>query len=297
MVAIHQEVMRPGASLNKMIRKYVYEQGNLEDYLASDPLNHPFDDVVPECDFETMSPKQFFNEYVRTQRPCLFKNYGRQQIAFQKWQNESYLHEAAGEEIIFAEKQTNNRFAYFTEGAKRVYMTYGDFLDAFKVENRTFHYYYSFAEPPGPLAKDLELPALMNELFYIDKVTYWHGHGTLTRPHTDSMENMMCVYEGWKEFWLVSPADRKFLYTGTEGYPDNYSPLELLWPDYEKYPMSRYARTKMAHIDAGDCLFVPAYYWHQVNSSPEVSIGVATFFKTYHQSIDLFMQGFQGHIL
>jgi len=44
----------------------------------------------------------------------------------------------------------------------------------------------------------------------------------------------------------------------------------------------KYARVKMAHIEAGDCLYVPAYYWHQVGSSPGVSIGVATFFKTYH---------------
>lgn len=116
-------------------------------------------------------------------------------------------------------------------------MTYGDFLDAFKEANRTFHYYYSFAEPPGALNKDLELPPIMDDLFLIEKVTYWHGHGTLTRPHTDAMENMMCVYEGYKNFWIVPPADRKFIYVGTEGYPDNYSPVELLTPDFEKYPM------------------------------------------------------------
>lgn len=48
----------------------------------------------------------------------------------------------------------------------------------------------------------------MDELFLIEKVTYWHGHGTLTRPHTDAMENMMCVYEGYKNFTIVHPNDR-----------------------------------------------------------------------------------------
>ena len=239
-----------------------------------------------------MTPKDFYQGYVRTSRPCLFKNYAKQQKAYQNW-NEQYMRDLAGDDIIFAERQLDNRFAYFTDGAKRVYMSFGDFLDAFKVQNRTYHYYYSFAEPPGKLADDLELPPIMDALFEVEKVTYWHGYGTLTRPHTDAMENMMCVYEGWKNFWLVAPMDRKWIYTGTEGYPDNYSPLEFLWPDYVKYPLFKNARVKMAHIDAGDCLYVPAYYWHQVESADAVSIGVATFFRTYHQTIDLFQMGLQ----
>ena len=124
------------------------------------------------------------------------------------WKNETYLKEVAGDEIIFAEKQTDNRFAYFTDGAKRVYLPFSEFLDAFKEPDRPYHYYYSFAEPPGKLNEDIELPPIMDELFLIEKVAYWHGHGTLTRPHTDAMENMMCVYEGYKNFTIVHPNDR-----------------------------------------------------------------------------------------
>jgi hypothetical protein len=43
------------------------------------------------------------------------------------------MRDLAGDDIIFAERQLDNRFAYFTDGAKRVYMSFGDFLDAFKV--------------------------------------------------------------------------------------------------------------------------------------------------------------------
>jgi hypothetical protein len=38
----------------------------------------PYDDVVPECDYKTMTAKRFFNDFVKTNRPCLFKGYGRQ---------------------------------------------------------------------------------------------------------------------------------------------------------------------------------------------------------------------------
>ena len=166
-------------------------------------------------------------------------------------------------------------------------MPYKEFLEKFKEENRTYHYYYSFEDPPGSLKGDVELPEIMESLFDISIVTYWQGYGTLTRPHTDSMENMMCVYHGWKNFIIVPQYDREYIYAGWNGMPDNYSPVEFIDPDYEKWPLFKYARVRTAHIDAGDCLFVPSYYWHQVESSPEVSIGVATFFNSYHAFIDV----------
>ena len=173
-----------------------------------------------------------------------------------------------------------------------MYLTFNEFLDAFKVKDRVYHYYYSFAEPPGKLNEDISLPPLMDALFLVEKVTYWHGHGTLTRPHTDAMENMNCVFEGYKNFTIVAPMDRKYIYAGTEGYPDNYSPVEFVDPNYTKYPDLLKARIKTVHIRAGDCLYIPADYWHQVGSSPEVSIAVATFFKTYHQIVDMYQVGF-----
>lgn len=256
----------------------------------------PYDDEIPECDYKTMTPKRFFNDHVRKNRPCLFKGYAKLQKAYDLWHNETYLVETAGDEIIYAERQLDNRFAYFTEGAKRVYMPYKEFLTEFKKEDRTYHYYYSFEDPPGALKDDVELPEIMNSLFDISIVTFWQGHGTLTRPHTDSMENMMCVYHGWKDFYIVPQYDREFIYPGWNGMPDNYSPVEFIYPDMEQWPLFKYARVKRAHMDAGDCLYVPAYYWHQVDSAPGVTLGIATFFTSYHNFIDITQEGLQKHI-
>mmetsp|Transcript_18128 Transcript_18128/g.25136 ORF Transcript_18128/g.25136 Transcript_18128/m.25136 type:complete len:245 (-) Transcript_18128:62-796(-) len=244
-----------------------------------------------------MTAKRFFNDYVKKNRPCLFKGYGKSQKAYQLWNNDTYLIEQAGDEIIYAERQTDNRFAYFTDGAKRVYLTFKEFLEEFSKEDREYHYYYSFEDPPGVLKEDLELPSLMNELFDISVVTYWHGFGTLTRPHTDAMENMMCVYRGYKNFTIVPQTDREFIYPGFNGLPGNYSPMEFVAPDFENWPKFMQARIKTVHIAPGDCLFLPSYYWHQVGSSPGVSIGVATFFTTYHKSVDLSQMALQNDLL
>jgi hypothetical protein len=266
LVASHQEVFTKGTQVGRSIRHYFGMQHFVE-YTAEmstfgQPAEMPYDVEIPICDHRDMTPQKFFLEYVSQYRPCLFKDYAKLWPAYGKWQNETYLKEMAGEEVIYAERQHDNRFAYFTEGARRVYMTYGEFLEKFKEENRTAHYYYSFEDPPGPLKDDIVNPPIMDAVFALKKVTYWHGYGTLTKPHTDSMENMMCVLEGYKNFTVVPPYDRDLVYAGHNGLPDNYSPIEFVNPDYDRYPKFKEARIKTIHIAPGDCLYLPAYWWH-----------------------------------
>lgn len=45
------------------------------------------------------------------------------------------------------------------------------------------------------------------------------------------MENMMCVFEGYKNFTIVAPHEREYVYAGYNGVPDNYSPIEFVAPD------------------------------------------------------------------
>jgi hypothetical protein len=35
-------------------------------------------------------------------------------------------------------------------------------------------------------------------------------------------------------------------------------------------------------IDAGDCLFLPAFWWHTVRSSPDETIAVSHWYKPHH---------------
>ena len=62
-----------------------------------------YEDEVPICDYEKVTPKVFFQDYVSKYRPCLFKGYGKMWPAYERWTNETYLKESAGDEIIYAE--------------------------------------------------------------------------------------------------------------------------------------------------------------------------------------------------
>jgi len=272
----------------------------ITDFFEQAEENIFFEYMEPEiaiCDYRTMTSKQFFLEHVAKQRPCLFKEYAKEWPAYHKWRNVTYLKEKAGEEIIYAERQQDNRFAYFTEGARRVFMTYGDFLDKFGEENRTYHYYYSFEDPPGPLKKDIIEPQLTASVLKIQQITFWHGFGTATKAHTDAMENIICVFEGYKNFTFVSPYHRGFTYAGYGGLPDNYSPVDFNNPDCEKWPLFKKAKLGFAHIAQGDCLFMPAYWFHQVTSSPGVCLAISHWYHTHHNIVDVAMFGMQEGII
>ena len=64
-IFIYEETSRPGGMINALVRRHVYGQGNIWDYLAEDPHNVPYDDEVPECDYRTMTAKRFYNDFVR----------------------------------------------------------------------------------------------------------------------------------------------------------------------------------------------------------------------------------------
>ena len=89
--------------MGKAIRAQLGAQ-DLHTFLALETKEMPYDKEVPECDYKTMTPKRFYNDYVKKMRPCLFKGYGKHQKAYNLWQNETYMEEMAGDEIIYAER-------------------------------------------------------------------------------------------------------------------------------------------------------------------------------------------------
>lgn len=55
----------------------------------------------------------------------------------------------------------------------------------------------------------------------------------------------------------------------------NYSEVDFFEPDFEKHPLFKDVKGKiMAVTEPGDMLFMPARWWHKVNSDPGRNIMV-----------------------
>lgn len=77
-VSVHQEGTQAKRPLGAWIRQQLGHH-DFHDFLAqqSRELAVPYDDEVPECDYTTMTAKRFYNDYVKLNRPCIFRGYGQ----------------------------------------------------------------------------------------------------------------------------------------------------------------------------------------------------------------------------
>ena len=130
----------------------------------------------------------------------------------------------------------------------------------------------------------------------------WLGDGrTVGHLHFDAFENFLCPIEGTKTVLMVDARENGMLYEGhlreamlhyrpparapappaspfAGGSVERAelmastsmvnSPVNPRRPDLAAYPRFRGAHVEEVTVAPGDCLFLPAYYWHHVETAP-----------------------------
>ncbi|XP_022083577.1 jmjC domain-containing protein 7-like isoform X5 [Acanthaster planci] len=140
--------------------------------------------------------------------------------------------------------------------------------------------------PEFPFAQDLLTRRHLN---------IWLGDGnTLGKLHFDPFDNFLCQIRGKKQLTLFDPHDNSKMYEGhipeaELGYnrvsgqfrrkklQDStamvMAPVDIVDPDFERFPAFAEARPLNCTINEGDVLFMPAFWWHEVQSYPNVTEG------------------------
>lgn len=77
-------------------------------------------------------------------------------------------------------------------------------------------------------------------------------------------EQLICVVKGKEHFKIASPVFTQSMYVGVvDSLRDFDSPLDFFRIEKEKYPLSLQVGFVNAILEAGDCLYVPAFYYIQ----------------------------------
>ncbi|KAK9919096.1 hypothetical protein WJX75_009374 [Coccomyxa subellipsoidea] len=121
----------------------------------------------------------------------------------------------------------------------------------------------------SPLLADISEPQCL-EAGQVSHINLWMcTRGSRSSLHYDPYHNLLCVVTGSKEVRCMSPAATQWLYP----YPlysesPNHSAVDFTQPDGVRHPLYAEALKHQlsAHLQAGDALFLPEGWWHQVDS-------------------------------
>jgi Cupin-like domain len=99
----------------------------------------------------------------------------------------------------------------------------------------------------------------------------WLGNAFVTPAHIDELDNLACVVAGRRRFTLFPPEQVRNLYIGPVDFTPAGAPVSLVSlkaPDFGRFPRFReaLAAAQVADLEPGDALFIPAVWWHHVES-------------------------------
>lgn len=146
-------------------------------------------------------------------------------------------------------------------------------------------YFYRSLEP-RTLEKAVSLfPPLLPD--FIDQVrssNIWIGRNCTSKIHVDSLDNFLCCLEGQKTIHLYSPWEIATLKPkGLETLPIESSLASYLLAPEDLRPLGR----KIVILEAGDVIFIPAGWWHEVFTVPKTTVAINFWCDLTHAKLKL----------
>ncbi|XP_052808488.1 tRNA wybutosine-synthesizing protein 5-like [Mya arenaria] len=206
-------------------------------------------------------PTYFFENYVKKLKPLKMKGAAKFSGAFKKWTDDYFLSlkEPSDSTISVETVKKENR----KQGVDS--MSFQDFV---RLYNNTEHYMVDAV--PAFIRDDIMIPCPLQceqlaENNFVDNVMWFSSGGTKSVVHTDSVDNINCLYRGEKSLVFVDPAlhGKNVDLDRPEGA---YSAMDVDAVDYTKYPGMAQVEFYHVNVSAGDCLYIPYLWIHQVRS-------------------------------
>ena len=222
---------------------------------------------------------------IRYKKPFIIRNFTKSWPAKDIW-TLKYLEEKVGSDLIHYVKTNKNNITSY----KQIFqMKMSDFLvqineivDGKRINANIYlvvskimsHSRRSKPELPT-LLKDLNIPYFI-PFARLWEINLWVGYGgNRSNLHFDPEENLLNVIKGSKKFVLFSPDQYRFLYHNQEpGMNPLQSKVDIFDLNESKFPLMKFAKYYETEILEGETLYLPAGWWHAVESSNALNIAV-----------------------
>ena len=211
---------------------------------------------------ETISKKDFINNYFKPQKPVVIERFIDDWPAYTKWSLE-YMKEVAGDKTV---PLYDDRPVDYKDGFNQPHATMkmSEYVDLLKREPTKFRIFlWNILKEVPVLQKDFSFPDFGLRLMKGLPMLFFGGKDSYTFMHYDiDFANIFHFhFEGKKQCILFDQQQNKYLYK----IPNSLITREDIHfsnPDIKKWPALKNAKGYITHLEHGNTLYMPEGYWH-----------------------------------
>lgn len=226
---------------------------------------------------DSLSRSEFNREYFN-KKPVIVKQAMAHTRSYNNWTLD-YLRDTVGSRSVVIKHSITGKYNItMKDQFENVTVPFDKAIELFTSPEYSNKSYYlqqsSIFEHFPELMQDLELPDLNGDSDNLEVINFWMGGaGCVTHLHYDRDNNFLAQIKGRKEILFFAPGDIAYLYPNKEFKHAHVSQIDLDNVDHERFPLFEKATKYYGLLDAGDLLYLPPGWWHQVRSL-DMSISV-----------------------
>lgn len=227
---------------------------------------------------KTISKEDFFNNYVKPQKPVVIEQLTTDWPAYKKW-HLNYIKEVAGDKIV---PLYDDRPVKADDGFNQAHATMKmcDYVDL--LENKPTNYrifLYNIMKEVPILKGDFKWPNIGLNLVKQLPMLFFGGENSKVFMHFDiDYSNILHFhFHGKKQCILFAPNQSKYLYKIPHALISRED-IDFDNPDYEKFPALKQAEGYICNLNHGEMLYMPEGYWHYMKYlTPGFSMSLRAF--------------------
>jgi hypothetical protein len=227
---------------------------------------------------KTISKDDFYNNYVKKQRPVVIEQLTKDWPAYEKWKL-NYIKDIAGNKTVplYDDRPVSHEDGFNQAHAKMKMADYVDLLQTKPTNYRIF--LYNLMKEVPSLKEDFRWPDIGLKLVKQLPMLFFGGEGSKVFIHYDiDYSNILHFhFHGNKRCILFAPNQTPYLYKVPHALISRED-IDFDNPDFKKWPALKQAKGLVANLKHGEMLYMPEGYWHYMKYvTPGFSMSLRAF--------------------
>lgn len=225
-----------------------------------------------------ISKEDFYNLYVKKQKPVVVEQLTQDWPAFDKW-NLEYIKGIAGDKVV---PLYDDRPVSYKDGFNEAHssMKMSDYIDLLQSQPTNYRIFlYNLIKEVPALSKDFKWPDIGLRLVKQLPMLFFGGENSKVFMHYDiDYSNILHFhFHGKKRCMLFAPDQTPYLYKVPHALISRED-IDFDSPDFVKWPALKHAKGLVCDLNHGEMLYMPEGYWHYMKYlTPGFSMSLRAF--------------------